>query len=299
MSLRLAILNVLLRRAVRPFVGRTGRPEDVRRHLALSTRIFLHGPRVPQRVTEIAGVPCREFLPSGAGDGTILYFHGGAYVAGSPETHRAMLSVLAAETGLRVVAPDYRLAPEHPFPAAFEDALAAADTLDPASSVIGGDSAGGGLALALLAHLTGQGRSPAGCFAFSPWADLAATGASLIENADRDVILPATRMNELVGMILQGKDPKDHRISPLYADFRGAPPVLLSVALTEILRDDTLRLVARLEEQGVAVSLETLPHAPHVWQMLVGLLPETRASLERTAAFIRNCLNSPTPPAGN
>ena len=299
MSLRLAVLNVVLRRVVRPFVGRTGNPSHARRHLALSTCVFLHGPRVPQRVTRIAGVRCREFLPSGAGEGTILYFHGGAYIAGSPETHRAMLSVLAVETGIRVIAPDYRLAPEHPFPEAFEDAVAVADTLDPARTVLGGDSAGGGLALAILAHMTGRGRRPAGCFAFSPWTDLAATGVSLMENADRDVILPPARLPELVRMVLRDGDPEDPRISPLYADFTGAPPVLLNVALTEILRDDTLRLAARLKDQGVAVKLETLLHAPHVWQILVGLVPEACASLAETAAFIRDCLSSPTPPADN
>lgn len=297
MSLRLAILNVVLRRLIRPFVGRTGRPEDVRRHLALSTGIFLHGPRVPQHVTEIAGVRCRKFLPSTPGDGTILYFHGGAYVAGSPETHGAMLSLMAVETGLRIIAPDYRLAPEHPFPAAFKDAVAVAETLDLSRTVIGGDSAGGGLALALLSHVTAQGTPPAGTFAFSPWTDLAATGASLSENAGLDVILPSVRLEELVDMVLQGAEPDDPRISLLYADFRGAPQVLLTVALTEILRDDTLRLAARLEQQGAAVTLETLPHAPHVWQMLVGMIPEARASLVDNAAFVRDCLSLPIPPA--
>lgn len=291
MSRRLTVLNVILRRGIRPFVGRTGRPEDARRHLALSTRLFLHGPRVPERDVRIAGVRCREFLPGSPGEGTILYFHGGAYVAGSPETHRAMLSALAVESGLRVLAPDYRLAPEHPFPAAFEDAAAVADTLDPAQTILGGDSAGGGLALSLLAHQSASGRRPAGCFAFSPWTDLGRGSASLEENAAIDVILPVTRIGELIEMVLAGGDPSDPRISPCHANFAGGPPVHLEVGLTEVLRDDTLRLAKRLTSQGVSVELKTLPHAPHVWQMLTGIVPEARASLRETAAFAKACLS--------
>lgn len=300
MSLRLTLINPFLRRCVRPFVGRSGRPEDVRRHLALATRIFLHGPRVPARDGVLNGVPVVEFLPEGADeDRAIVYFHGGAYVAGSPMTHRAMLSVLARKTGFRVIAPHYRLAPEHPFPAAFEDATRVLSARDPSLTVLGGDSAGGGLALAALAAELGKGRRVAGFFAFSPWTDLAATGASLVENAARDVLLPAKRLPQLVDMVLAGADPRDPRISPHYARFPDPPPFHLTVAESEILRDDALRLAGRLEGQGASVTLDTLAHAPHVWPMLVGLLPEAEVSLDRTASFIRTCLTPPIPRSGN
>ncbi len=300
MSRRLSAVNLLLRRAVRPILARTGTPDTARRALNASTRLVLHGPGTRTRTDTRNGVPTTEFLPPAPkGDGTILYLHGGGYIAGSPATHRAMLSVLACETGLTVIAPDHRLAPEHPFPAAFDDCRAVLDTLDPAKTVLGGDSAGGGLALALLANVLTEKRKPAGCFAFSPWTDLAATGPSLSENARRDVILPVERMPELLDMVLAGADPRDPRISPLYADFTGAPPVQLHVGLTEILRDDTLRLAERMTAQSCDVTVKTLPHAPHVWQMLVGLVPEARASLHQTAAFVQTCLNPPGPPPEN
>ncbi len=300
MSLRLKVLNGALRWTVKPLIARTGRPEKARRDLEIITRLFLHGPRVPTRESILNGVPVVTFEPpSPASQGTVLYLHGGGYIAGSPNTHRAMLSVLAVETGCKVIAPDYRLAPEHPFPAAFEDALAVFATLDPAATVLGGDSAGGGLALALLSDALASGTAPAGLFAYSPWTDLAATGASLTENADRDVLLPAHRLLELVDMVLAGADPRDPRASPLYAGFAGAPPVLMQVALSEILRDDTRRMAEKLSAHGCAVTVETLPNAPHVWQMLVGLVPEARASLKSTARFVRACLTPPPPRSGS
>lgn len=294
MSFRLSALNAVSRRVIKPFIARAGKPEDARRHLEISTRLFLHGPRTATERSALNGVPVVTFEPPVARqDGTIFYLHGGGYIAGSPNTHRAMLSVLAASSGSRVIAPDYRLAPEHPVPAAFEDALAVWATLDPKTTVLGGDSAGGGLALALLSEALQQGARPAGLFAYSPWTDLAATGESLKENAERDVILPVERLPELVDMVLAGADARDTRVSPLYANFHGSPPVHLEVGLSEILRDDTLRMAERLSEQGGDVTVETLPHAPHVWQMLVGILPEARISLERTANFIRFCLRPP------
>ena len=108
-----------------------------------------------------------------------------------------------------------------------------------------------------------------------------------------------SRLTEVVDMVLQGGDPADPRISPLYADFTGAPPVHLTIALSEILRDDTLRIAKRLEETGVTVTTETLPHAPHVWPMLVGVIPEARPSLERTATFVNDCLSSSIRRSGN
>ncbi len=294
MSLRLSVLNAALRWTVKPVIARVGRPARARSHLEIMTRLFLHGPPAATRKSVSNGVPIVTFEPeSRQTDGQILYFHGGGYVAGSPNTHQAMLSVLAVETGCPVIVPDYRLVPEHPFPAAFEDARAVAAALDPATTVLGGDSAGGGLALAVLADALANGTPPAGLFAYSPWTDLAATGASLKENARRDVVLPVRRLSEVVDMVLDGADPRDPRVSPLYADFRGAPPVLLQVGLSEILRDDTLRMAKRLSDQGCSVTVETIPHAPHVWQMLVGLVPEARASLDATAAFVRDRLTLP------
>ncbi len=293
MSLQLSVLNFVMRRMVRPFIERAGRPERARQHLEVSTRLFLHGPKVAKEQSELNGVPVVTFKPQETkADGRILYLHGGGYIAGSPNTHQAMLSFLAKRAGVPVIAPDYRLAPEHPFPAAFEDAQAVLAALDHEATVLGGDSAGGGLALAILADALEAGRVPAGLFAFSPWTELAGTGVSLTENSRRDVILPASRFPELAQMVLAGSDPRDPRVSPLYATLDNVPPIHLEVGLSEILRDDTLRLADRLREHGGNVRVETLQHAPHVWQMLVGLLPESKTSLQRTADFVTTCLSS-------
>ena len=297
-SLRLVVVNLVLRAAVRPLLARTRSPVAARRELELACRIFLHGPRHSEREVDLGGVPTLEVRPKRVtGDGAILYLHGGGYVAGSPRTHRAMAARLADLTGRRVLLPDYRLAPEHPFPAAFEDAVRAARALKGTSFVIGGDSAGGGLALSVRAALDPE-EAPRGVFAFSPWTDLTLTGASLRDNAARDCLLPADRAGELVGLVLAHADPADPRVSPLFAR-AGGTPVLLQVSESEILRDDTLRLADRLHEAGTDVVVETWPDAPHVWQMLDGWVPEAREALRHVAAFIEASLTPPRSGSGN
>ena len=190
---------------------------------------------------------------------------------------------------MTVILPDYRLAPEHPFPAALADARAAWDALaaEGRPMVLGGDSAGGGLALALLAGLLADGAPlPRLTFAFSPLTDMTFASRSMAENRDTDVLLPAHRAEELARMYLGDADPRDPRASPLCAGFAGAPPVWLAVSGTEILRDDTLRMAAHLRASGVAVTLETHPDLPHVWPFFARYLPEGRATLARLAARI-------------
>lgn len=306
MSLRLALLNIGARFVVRPMLNRARTPEAARRDLDRMTSWFLFGPKDVRRGTrDLGGVPALDLLPlGGREDALILYFHGGGYVVGRPETHRKMLSRLALLTGLRTVLPRYRLAPEHPFPAAFDDAVAVWDALireglTPDRIVIGGDSAGGGLALALLAHLTGRGTPPAGTFAFSPWTDLKLTGDSLSGNAASDVFLPVARIEELTGYVLDGADGADPRVSPLYADFRDATPVYMQFSDCEILRDDSVRLAERLAAQGVGVRTDRWPGTPHVWQLLDGWLPESREALRLTAAFVRDRLRVEPPQSGS
>jgi acetyl esterase/lipase len=225
-----------------------------------------------------------------APDRAILYLHGGGYVAGSAWTHRELLGRLARLTGLRVVAPDYRLAPEHPLPAALEDAVAAWDALlatglDARRIALAGDSAGGGLALALLAVLCARGTPPGAVVAFSPWTDLTGGGASVRANAAVDPIFPGERMAELIGFTLGDVPAADPRLSPLFADFSGAPPVLIQVGSTEILRDDSTRMAEHLRRFGSEVMLEIWPDCTHVWQMF-GLLPEAGAALATAARFL-------------
>ena len=226
----------------------------------------------------------------------VLYFHGGGYVSGSPRTHAPLARYLARRAGVALCLPAYRLAPDHPFPAAFDDAVAAWEALvgrghAPGRIVIGGDSAGGGLALALLAHLCTTGRAlPAGVFAFSPFADLTLSGPSLSENAHSEILLPADRLERLRERILHGADPSDPRISPLFGAFAQSPAVFIQAARTEILRDDALRMAERLRAEGVSVRCDVWGNLPHVWQFFPGWLPEARLALGQVGGFIREQL---------
>ena len=281
MSLRLRLLNLLLRFTARPTMARARDPQAERRKFASGARFF-HRPAylafLDGDLPRVTCCPRRDDL-------AILYFHGGAYITGGPETHLTITGRLARLTGLPVFAARYPLAPEDPAPAAFDAALAAHARLlrlyRPDQIILGGDSAGGGLALALLAHLCQTGQNPAGLFAFSPWTDLTLSGNSLKTNAESDVILPAHRVAEAVGLVKGALRPEDPRISPLFADFPDPPPVLIQVGTTEVLRDDGRRMAAAL-----GARLTEWPDCPHVWQMFDGYLPEARAALRETADFI-------------
>jgi monoterpene epsilon-lactone hydrolase len=305
MSWQLKAMRVFLRNVVRRSLRR--QPDSISARRWFERGAWLNARGKPWRAfhtDELNGIPALWSMPPVHGQPLIVYFHGGGYVMGNPRTHAALGANLTRRTDLSVCLPDYRLAPEHPFPAAFDDAVQVWQALlargyDPARIIIGGDSAGGGLALALLGHLcaTDQPR-PAALFAFSPFTDLTLSGASIRDNAESEILLPISRLEQLRAKVLQGADPADPRISPLFADFRGAPPILLQVARTEILRDDSRRMAARLQEQGVDVTLQEGGNLPHVWQYFHGWLPEARKSLSLTAQFIRQAL-LPVPPSGS
>jgi epsilon-lactone hydrolase len=292
MSWQLRALRVFLRSAVRRSLRRQPDSISARRWFERGAWLNARGrPWVGLPADLLADVPALWTVPQASQ--MILYFHGGGYVMGNPRTHAALGLYLTRKTGVPVCLPDYRLAPEHPFPAAFDDALAVWDALAARgiaahNIALGGDSAGGGLALALLGHLCATGRDlPACVFGFSPFTDLTLSGASIRENAAREILLPVERLKTLRDRVLQGADPQDSRISPLFAEFVGAPPVLLQVARYEILRDDSRRMADRLRAQGVDVTLQEGGNLPHVWQYFHGWLPEARKSLIDTAAFIR------------
>ncbi|WP_028229325.1 alpha/beta hydrolase [Paraburkholderia ferrariae] len=224
---------------------------------------------------------------------TILYLHGGGYYFCSPQTHRAITFGLAHRAGADVFSLDYRLAPEHPFPAALDDALAAYRQLvasghRPASIVIAGDSAGGGLALAALVALRDAGDAlPAGAVLYSPWTDLASTGASIRTNDGRDPMFCGEVFARVAPLYLGTQSATHPYASPVYADLRGLPPLFILAGSTETLLDDTLRVAGQARAAGVSVECEIGPGLPHVWPIFAPFMPEARRALDQTARFVR------------
>ena len=219
----------------------------------------------------------------------LLYLHGGGYFTGSPKAHRPITASLAM-AGFNVFVPEYRLAPEHPYPAAVDDAEAVWDglmALGFSAIAIAGDSAGGGLALALMIRLRNKGKPlPAAAALFSPWTDLAATGNSLLSNARRDALFGAVGVKIAADWYLNGAEPRAPEASPLYGALAGLPPLFIEVGDREVLRDDSTRLAARALADGVSATLNVWPVVPHVWQLACSFLPEARHSLAQTAAFL-------------
>jgi acetyl esterase/lipase len=292
-SLARRLLNPWLRVTEKRRLAREADPAALRRSFEIRARLFFPPPRGTRLARgELSDVPVQWVTARGVARRTgplLLHFHGGGYVFGSSDTHRGMLGRLSAVTGLPACLPDYRLAPEHPFPAALEDALAVWHALGgrPGGVVLGGDSAGGGLALALMGEILRLGLPPPlGLFALSPLTDLTLSGESLRGNARADVMLPAARAAEGVSLYLDGAAPDDPRASPLFADFRGAPPAWLAVSDTEILLDDTRRMAARLGHDGVDVTEVVTRDLPHVWPFFQPVLPEANATLRQLGGWI-------------
>lgn len=304
MSLRLRLLTALARGVIKPMVAHAPEPVGLRaRFERVAGRVFRFPPDSLVRETTLApDLPALAISnrpgshPPRAGK-LVLYFHGGGFVAGSPRTHAALLARLARLARVEVVAPSYRLAPEHPFPAAPDDARAAWDALiargyNAADIVIGGDSAGGNLALGLLAGLLADGQRPAGLFAFSPVTDLTFSGATLETNAGRDSMLPVSRTDDLLRYYLPDAPADDPRASPLFAQFPDPPPVFLQYSATEILADDCRRIADRLRASGGEVTCDEWPDAPHVWVIFDGYLPEAREGLKRAAGFVSRLIGN-------
>ncbi|NBH08167.1 alpha/beta hydrolase [Amycolatopsis sp. SID8362] len=235
-----------------------------------------------------------------AGDprpGTILYFHGGSFVFGSPETALSLTGNLVARTGFTALSLDYRLAPEHPFPAASDDALAAYRALlesgvDPVA--FAGDSAGGGLAVTTCLRARAAGLPmPAAVVAFSPGLDGTRTGESMRTKAAADPILTREGLDYTGALYFAGQDPHHELISPaVLADLTGFPPLLLQVGTNELLLDDSTRLAARARAAGVDVVLDVTADVPHVFQAYAGVLDEADQALDRAALFLTQHLRA-------
>ena len=229
---------------------------------------------------------------AGSAHGVILYFHAGGYVAGSPASDRPITAGLARLAGRRVFSLDYRLAPEHRFPAALHDAVAAYRWLldqgiSPGSLALAGTSAGGGLALATLLRVRDEGRPlPACAVAFSPWTDLAGTGASLQANDGRCPTFRPTNIPAFARVYLGDASPRDPYASPVFADLGGLPPILLQASSNELLLDDARRVHDTIGQTGGISRLEIFDDLFHAWPMLDGFMPEARVALQQAAAFM-------------
>ena len=243
---------------------------------------------------DAGGVPAEWVTPPEVeGNRAIVYLHGGGYVVGSLNTHRHVVSRLAQGAKARVLNVDYRLAPENPFPAALDDAMAAwqwhlANGGEAAHTAISGDSAGGGLAIALCMKLRDEGLEQPACAApISPWTDLTFSGDSMTERAERDPMLAGA--DALSGMVMayaQSTDATDPYVSPVFGTFDNLPPMMIQVGTEEVLYDDSTRVVKGIENANGSVEFRPWQDMMHVWHLLAGVAPEAEEGIAELAAYI-------------
>jgi len=255
---------------------------------------------VKRELANAGGVSAEWIVAPGARDDRVLvYFHGGGYAMGSLATHRPLCARLSRLASVRVLNVAYRLAPEHPHPAAVDDATVAvrwvyAQGIAPSRVAIGGDSAGGGLTLATLLALRDAGAPlPAAAFCISPWTDLSASGDSIRTKAADDPMVTEGPLRELAKLYLGGKDARTPLASPLFANLRGLPPLLVQVGSDELLLDDSTRFASRARDAGVDVTLEVWEDMFHVWHAFGDMLPEAVRASERIGAWLRPHLSGP------
>lgn len=250
---------------------------------------------VTLEVIELADRPAERLTPDGAADGqVILYLHGGAYTAGSPDTHRGLAGSLALAAGRTVVVLDYRLAPEDPFPAGLNDALLAFDQLAPARIALAGDSAGGGLSAATALALRDRGGAqPVAVGLISPWADLTQSAGSYTSRAELDPMLTAAALTQSADAYLAGTDPRTPYASPVFGDLAGLPPIRVDVGSDEVLFDDSRALVDGAVAVGTAAELIEWPEMIHVFQAFPpDLVPEAAEAVAALGAFLARHLDA-------
>jgi epsilon-lactone hydrolase len=255
---------------------------------------FLLATDITTEPVEAGGVSAEWIAAPGvAEDRVLLYLHGGGYIMGSMRTHREMISRLSRAAGMRALGLEYRVAPEHPFPAAVEDAIAAyrwlvSTGIDPRKIVIGGDSCGGGQTVATLVALRYLGEPlPAAGVCISAWTDLTHTAESFTTNAAVDPVIQRELLEFMASVYLGGRDRRTPLASPLYADLHGLPPLLILVGSTETMLDDSTGLAERAQAAGVEVTLEVWDDMIHCWPLFASILPKGQQAVERIGAFIR------------
>lgn len=253
--------------------------------------------RVKIKPVRVSGIASEWVIPPQALPGKVLlYLHGGGYAIGSMTTHRALVGKLALDNKLKALHIDYRLAPEHPFPAALEDSIHAYFWLldqgyDPQQIVLGGDSAGGGLAIAMMLMLKELKRPlPAACICLSPWVDLTLSGDSVRRHAAADPIVPVPELEEWAKAYAGHYTLEHPMLSPLFGDLSGLPPVLIQSSSREVLSDDARRLEQRIQAAGGEATLEVYPDLLHVWQIMWRFVPESREALANIRRFLRDIM---------
>jgi len=258
-------------------------------------KVFPTPPDVKVERVSAPAAPAEWLRPPSAAPGrVVLYLHGGGYVIGSSRSHRHLAAAIAGAAGASALLLDYRLAPEHPFPAAVEDATAAYrwlldQAIAPERIVIAGDSAGGGLTVAtLLALREARVPLPAGGVCISPWVDLTCSGASYRTMAAADPIVRRAGVEEMARAYLGATPPRTPLASPLFADLRGLPPLLIHVGSDEVLLDDAVQLAERAKAAGVDATLEIYDRMIHVWHWFLPMLDEAQTAVEAIGRFVRS-----------
>jgi len=257
-------------------------------------KVFPTPPEVKVERVSAPAAPAEWLRPPGAVAGrVVLYLHGGGYVIGSPRSHRHLAAAIASAAAASALLLDYRLAPEHPYPAAVDDATAAYrwlldQAIAPEHVVIAGDSAGGGLTVATLLALRDRGVPlPAGGVCISPWVDLTCSGGSYRTKAAVDPIVTQAGVAEMAQAYLGNVSPRTPLASPLFADLRGLPPLLIHVGSDEVLLDDAVQLAAMAKAAGVETTIEVWERMIHVWHWFLPMLDEAQSAVEAIGSFTR------------
>lgn len=299
-SRRLRLVSWYFRTVIKARVKHVGDPLEVRaRFETMSRRAQKAPPYSVKRHGAMGGVPVL-WVASGPVQNpeVVFYIHGGGFILGSPETHYHVVAKLCRLLKCEAVMPRYRLAPEHPFPAGLNDVLAAYEALvasgrEPSRIVVMGDSAGGCLTMALIAHLNQTGQPmPRAAVPISPVLDLRGVSDSIRDNAAKEAVLVAERFQELMDMYLEDHSREDPLASPYLADFAALPPTHFHVSADEILRDDTLNMVDKLKAAGHAVTVRMWDTSFHVFHLMRGYVPDADAALRDIAEFIRGLRRS-------
>ena len=296
MSVRARLMRFLLRHTVKKQFEDFDDVPAFRERMMNSARLT---PKVPDTVSvtpaTISGVPCEWIeVENTDQDRVLMYLHGGGYVFGNLDSHRDIGWRLAEASGMRVLMVDYRLAPEHPFPAALEDATECyrwlmEEGIAPSRVAIGGDSAGGGLAVALLINLRNLGIPlAAACILLSPWTDLSMGGDSIAANATADPMLSGPILEKMANYYLGRRDRKAPLASPLFGDLAGLPPMMIQVGSLEVLRSDAERLAGKIRDAGGEASLEVWSGMFHVFQVFAARVPEGKKAILQLGEFLSN-----------